>query len=84
MWVVYLWAGLPSDPAYASTRSAWEATKLPISGGDCDDGSAAAGVPRGSITIAVYFKTKRDAEAFRDGVTPKPIAMGLVNTMCMD
>lgn len=84
MWAVYLWFGQPSDSTYASTKAAWTKTGLPISGGDCDSGSIAAGVPEGATTIAVYFKTKADAEAFSQGVSPKPMAMGEVKTMCMD
>ena len=57
-----------------------------VSTGDanCDQGSTAAGVPEGSSVVGVYFKTKADAEAFKNGVKPKPIGLAQIKITCAD
>jgi len=51
----------------------------------CDRGAAEAlGVPENSYTVAVYFKSQADAEAFSAALAPTGEGVAQVRTFCAD
>lgn len=88
-WAVYLVVtNRPDEPETKLAESLLKSLHISqYSEGEirCDRGAAGAlGVPENSYTVALYFKSQADAEAFNAALAPTGVGIAEVRTFCAD
>jgi hypothetical protein len=87
-WGVYLAVGEGPDvedaSAYLRAEGLDEGLQFGVHDIGCDQGAAEAIGSDGPLTVAVYFETEEDAEAWADTLPAPPLAIAEVQTYCLD